>query len=170
MVFKMVEIFFHRPSVLDTGTLGSGTALLLDQLTSNSTRNFMTKNIVSLVQATYPDAGDSIVLVLGNSDSSVVEIAEALENTTQDLETNPEYRDDQVKLRRVWDIQPLMFGNVDAGQGVQQKIQWKLPPKGIPTLKGQGLSIYAYNPQSGVALSNGPTIKSCFTKRMGGWF
>lgn len=155
---------------MDTTTLGNGLALELGAVIVNDVkRNFMLKNLQTLVHASVPNLGDSFILALADSDSNDTVIGTALGATGQDPEDGNTYRDDQMKVRRIWSIATLELMGMAAGGSLQQMIQWKLPPKGIPVLKGRGLKVVCFNHDLVNNFSNGPSFK-LYHKIMGGWF
>lgn len=166
----MVEIFVSKnATAVDTDVLGANSSLLIASVVTNpAVRNFMLKNLKTLVQAVIPNISDNCILALADSDASAVEIATALNTTVQDLEDSVDYKLGQTNVRRVWDIQAIPIDGQVAGGTSRFMVQWKLPPKGIPVLKGRGLSIFAFNAEN-AAFSNGPTIM-CLSKLQGGWF
>ncbi len=129
----------------------------------------MLKNLMTNVHAVLPNLGDSFVLALADLDASDAEISTAMQATSQSIEDSVEYIDGQQEVRRVWDIQGLNYNGLVAAGSVQQMIQWKLPPKGIPLLKGRGLKLVVYNTDTAASFSNGPIFKH-HSKAMGGWF
>ncbi len=164
----MVEILSRNSSSgVDTTTLGGTTALIVDTLLANVARNFMAKNIKSIFWASGANNTDMYALVLHDGDASAAEVAAALSDTSQDLEDSIDYRNGQLTVRIIWDIQVLEY-DADTGYSVARMIQWKLPPKGIPVLKGRGLAISVFNPRD-TAFANGPVITH-LGKLMGGWF
>ncbi len=166
----MVEISSTNIASSDTTILAASTAFNLDTIFSNLKRNFMLKNLKTICKAVYTDTVDMPILVLGATDASVAEIAEALATTAFDPEDSVSYNDGQTKVRRVWDIQPGLPGSNPTTAGTTcWEIKWKLPPKGIPILKGRGISIYAFNMDTANAFANGP-IFTMVHKAMGGWF
>ncbi len=166
----MVEIFHKQHAEVDSTTLAGGNALSVGVILQNNTdRNFMLKNLISHFHVSVPNIGDSFVLVLAQADASAAEVASAMDDTSQAYEDSVAYRDGQVIVRRVWDIQSIEYDGLVAGGSVQRKVMWKLPPKGIPNLKGRGLSVFVVNTDTAVAFSNGPSFKG-FSKLMGGWF
>lgn len=129
----------------------------------------MLKNLCSHIHVSVPNLGDSFVVVLANTDSSAADINEALLNTTQTIEEGNDYPRDQTRVRRVWDIQTIPYNGLTTGGSIQHMIQWKLPPKGLPILKGRGLQWMCFNTDSANSFANGPSFKA-LTKMMGGWF
>lgn len=166
----MVEIFtVAQPTPIDTGALGAQTAIVIAEIMPDPVvRNFMLKNLRTIVTARVPNVQDSLILVLGDADASLAEIQAALQTITQDFEDRVAYPLGQTVVRRVWDIQPFRLDGAVDGGGVNFMIQWKIPPKGIPVLKGGGLQIYAFNIESN-AFTDGPNINT-ISKVMGGWF
>lgn len=128
----------------------------------------MAKNIRTSYQLLNTDVADKLILVLAAQDASVAEIAEALDNTSTDIEDGIEYPLGQNKVRRVWDFR-LPPSNTISTYGTAETFNWKLPPKGIPVLKGRGLAIFGYNWDGAQDFVNGPVLHS-ITKTMGGWF
>lgn len=165
----MVEIFITNQAEVDSSTLAALSAVSLGDLLGTVVRNFMCKNLRSQYHVSIPNIGDSFVIVLCSADASTAEIAAALTSTTKNLEDTEAYRTAQVTVRRVWDIQSINYEGLAAGGSVQQQIDWKLPPKGIPVLKGGGLKVVVFNTDTIVAFGNGPTFKAIH-KMMGGWF
>ncbi len=130
----------------------------------------MLKNLKSIYSLTIGNTADHYCFALADADASDAEIAAALTNTSIDIEDSVAYRTGQDVVRRVWDIQMLeISGGLQSGEAVQGMIQWKLPPKGVPVLKGRGLKTVIFNTDSSVAFSNGPVIDGIH-KLMGGWF
>lgn len=165
----MVEIFNITASEVDTTTLAAAQSMLIAGLFATLQRNFMLKNLKSIVHVSYPNLGDSCLLVLASADASAAEINSAMSSTSKDLEDGQAYPNGQQEVRLVWDIQAIPLDGMVAGGSSQFMIQWKLPPKGIPLLKGRGLTIHAFNFDVAVAFSNGPSFKS-YSKAQGGWF
>ncbi len=166
----MVEIL-SRPQAtrVDSATLAAQTALLVATLvTAPVVRNLMVKNVKTIMHALISNVSDVGILVLGDADASATEIKEALQSTSQDYEDQVAYRDGQSTVRRVWDIQAIPTDGVVVGGSINWEVPWKLPPKGIPILKGSGLAIFIFNVED-AAFSNGPTLVSQ-SKVMGGWF
>jgi len=166
----MVDIFSRSNAEVDTGTLAALTANLIATLIPDGVvRNLMVKNIKSHFHVSVPNLGDSFIVALGAADASGAEIATALLSTSQDLEDSVAYNDGQNEVRRVWDTQSIEYDGMIAGGSIQRMIQWKLPPKGIPVLKGHGLAIFCFNTDTASSFSNGPSFKHQ-GKIMGGWF
>ncbi len=166
----MVEIFIAKNATpVDTGTLGASTAVLISSVVTNpAVRNFMLKNLNTIVNATFPTVTDHLILLLADSDATVAELATSLNSTSQDMEDSVAYRQGQEQVRRIWDIQAVPRDGIVNGGVVGFQIAWKLPPKGVPVLKGRGLSIFGFNPEN-AAFSNGPSVLT-LSKVMGGWF
>ncbi len=155
---------------VDTTTLAVITAADLGAvLTNNIVRNFMLKNLATHFHVSIPNLGDSFVVCLVQADATASQIASALSSTSQNPEDSVAYNNGQQEVRIVWDIQTIHYEGMVAGGSVQQKVQWKLPPKGVPVLKGRGLKIWCFNTDTANAFSNGPSFK-VINKIMGGWF
>ncbi len=165
----MVEIFVHSQVGVDTTTLASKTAQLVDTLMSDADANFMFKNIRTEFIINTGDLGDQLLLVLAPSDATTTQIAAALVNTSTSRDDAVNYPRGQNDVRQTWDffVSPLKPGEA-VGHLEAFTHQWKLPPKGVPVLKGGGLSIFAYN-MSSFAFVDGPIV-SVISKSMGGWF
>ncbi len=164
-----VVIISRISSGVDTATLAANTALLLDTLLGNIQRNFMWKNIKTIWHATIPNIADRMLFVLANSDATVAQVATALSNTEGDIENRVAYENGQQEVRVVWDIQPMPLDGAVAGGSQSGTIDWKIPPKGIPTLRGGGLSMFMFNMSDTNAFTNGPSVVAV-SKCMGGWF
>ncbi len=164
----MVTIVHKNVAEVDTGTLAALTPVLLQTLYSDVTKNFILKNLRTIVHASIPNVGDQAMLVLADSDATLTEVSAALATTAFDPEDNTVFRAGQDTVRRVWDVQPLLFEGA-AADSASYLIQWKLPPKGIPSLRGSGLIIYCFNFNIASAFANGPTF-NLFTKFMGEFF
>ncbi len=165
----MVKIFVRNASDDDTTTLGAASALFLTSILTDVEKNFMLKNLKTIVHANWPDVSDKCVLVLGSTDASVAEIAEAMTSTAFNIEDNVAFSKGQEEVRRIWDVQAPFEGNVENTQKTMREIQWRIPPKGIPVLRGRGLSIYAFNMDVNTAFTDGPTF-STWSKAMGEFF
>ncbi len=166
----MVEIFIKQTVSTDSATLAALAALSLGDLLGTVKRNFMLKNLKTIYNITVGNIADHYCFALADADASDVEIAAALTNTSIDIEDSVAYRTGQDVVRRVWDIQvPEITGGIASGVALATMIQWKLPPKGVPVLKGRGLKTVIFNTDSSVAFSNGPVIDGIH-KLQGGWF
>ncbi len=166
----MVEIFNRITAQVDTGTLASKAAIVIGALiTEPSPRNFMLKNAETHFRVTVPSISDSFLIGIAAADASAAEIAEGMDNTGQDLEDSIPYRTGQDRVRRIWAVDAIQYDGLVAGGTVQVKINWKLPPKGIPVLKGRGLNLFCYNFNTAGPFSNGPLFRQ-WSKLMGGWF
>ncbi len=166
----MVEIFWNTSGPIDTAVTNGKTALVAQQLLANITSNFMVKNIRTIVHATWPAASDPLALLLGDDDAVIQDIEDALvPDTSRTRENGVGYPLGQTLARRIWGaIEALYEGRLSDGDSTTMVIDWKLPPKGIPVLKGRGLSIYGFN-MSTSQFADGPTL-FLITKIMGGWF
>ncbi len=109
------------------------------------------------------------MVVLAEADATDAEIAQALISTVKNPENAVAYRDGQTEVRRVWARASIPYEGLIAGGSVQVMVQWKLPPKGIPVLKGRGLKMCVFNTDVANAFSNGPSFKS-ISIMMGDWF
>ena len=167
----MVVIAHKNTAEVDTTTLAAGLAISIGNITPTGglVRNFMLKNLETHMHVSIPNLGDSFVVVLGDIDASPAEIAEAFATTEMDYEDSVEYRQGQDEVRRIWSIMSIPYNGLVAGGSVQMMHSWKLPPKGIPLLKGRGLTLFCVNTDTAAAFSNGPSFKP-FSKLMGGWF
>ena len=165
----MVEIF-NTIAEVDTAALGLNASLeLISVVTNPAVRNFMLKNLETWFHMKYPDVDDRMLVILADSDATVAQISAAMATTVQDLEAGVDYSTGQRIVRRVWSIGiPEMHGAVN-GDVVTWHHEWKLPPKGVPVLKGRGLSLFAFNMDAGEVFTNGPTV-TMVAKAMGGWF
>lgn len=166
----MVEIFSKINSEVDTAVLAASTPISIGNvMAAPVVRNFMLKNLKTIVHGVFPDKTDACCLVLADGDASASEILEAMASTSIDLEDRVEYPKGQQEVRRVWDIQDLDYTGLVNGGAIMQTVQWKLPPKGVPILKGGGLQIMAFNMDSANGFTNGPSFMVVH-KIMGGWF
>ncbi len=165
----MVEIFQRNLAAVDSTTLASLTALSMGDLFGTLVKNFMLKNLESFFQITVPNLGDKWFVALADSDASDAEISAALATTSVDREDSVEYRDGQNEVRRVWSIFKPPGDGLIAGGALSGMHQWKLPPKGIPLLKGRGLKMVVFNFSTADPFSNGPVL-TFSSKAMGGWF
>ncbi len=165
----MVEIFVKRGDSTDTTVLAANTAILHTNLMTDADRNFMYKNIRTEFNIISVDAADMMILVLASSDATPAEIAQALDNTQVGLDNRITYPVGQQQVRQVWDFFVAPVSQLSGSSLVQFTHQWKLPPKGVPALKGGGLAIFLYNASSSFAFVNGPLVRT-LTKSMGGWF
>lgn len=163
----MVEIYM-RGGTADSGTLAALAVVSQANLLGTVNRNIMIKNIKTLVHADFPDVNDAAALVLADPDFTLNQISAGLGNTSITPEDASTYIPGQEEVRRVWDIQPLPMGQI-AGDAAMSMIQWKLPPKGVPVLRGRGLEIFIWNMSGANAFSNGPTVVTR-SKVMGGFF
>lgn len=164
----MVEIFVHNGLLTDTTTLAAKTALLHTTLAGSLVKNFMGKNIRTEFSIISFDVADKMLLVLAPSDATVSQVAAGLADTSLNPEDSVNYRTGQKNVRQVWDffIAPVSEAATSLNQFTHQ---WKIPPNGIPQLRGGGLSIFAYNMDQVNDYVNGPVLHS-ITKSMGGWF
>ncbi len=166
----MVQIFNRRTNEVDTLVLAAVTALSIgDIIPDGIVKNFLLKNLQTFFHVSVPNVGDSWIVVLAAADASVGEIAAALANTSMDTEDQIELRDGQSDVRRVWSIHTNSMEGLAAGGSIQEMHQWKLPPKGVPVLRGHGLTMFVYNTDTANAFGNGPSFKT-FSKGMGGFF
>ncbi len=166
----MVEIFVHKATELDTTTLAASTALLFATLLGTADRNFMFKNVRTEFHISWETLDDKMMILLANMDATVAQLAEAMATTETDIEDSVNYRTGQDRVRRVWDFfVPTVHAEDLTTVHQQFSHQWKLPPKGIPVLRGGGLALFAWNMDSTQPFTNGPTLNAT-TKSMGGWF
>lgn len=164
----MVEIFHNVSGHIDTTTLAARTALLVHTIFSDVPRNFMLKNLRHEISVIAPDSADFCLLVLAAADASVGEIAGGMLNTSRDLEDSVAYKDGQADVRRIWDFH-IVKSNMASTIVTSYMHQWKLPPKGLPLLRGHGLAVFAFNMSIDNSFVNGPVIVMQ-SKAMGGWF
>ncbi len=165
----MVEIFNSGSGPIDSATTNGKTAFVISSMMDDLKRNFMVKNLKTVIAALMGNVDDHLLLVLASADTSIQEIEDAFfPDTTQDVEDGVEYPLGQTVVRRIWDYRALYEGNVSSNNGIMTTIQWKLPPRGIPVLRGRGLKIYGLN-MTDVSFTNGPILFS-MSKIMGGWF
>ncbi len=162
----MAVVIFLKNNSYDTTTLATRAALLVQTILGSSVRNFMFKNIRSEVFAIQTDLADRVMLVLANSDATVAQVATAMGNNSVNLEDRVNYANGQQEVRVVWDF--VALDSPQSNKSNVMHIQWRIPPKGIPTLRGGGLSIFAFN-YGTVDLVNG-ALGDIQTKSMGGWF
>ncbi len=166
----MVKIFYRNHGVLDTTILGANAALKIgDIIVAPAVKNFILKNLRSNFHIDVPDLGDAFTIVLADDDATAAEIAAGLVNTEQDMEDNTEFPLGQTLARRVWAFFTPELQGIAAGGAIQVQHQWKLPPKGIPVLKGSGVSIYVFNFDKVNAFTNGPNFRGIH-KMMGDFF
>ncbi len=166
-----VAIFNQTSGIIDSTTLAARAALFQSNVMTAVERNFMVKNLRSEINVSFGSLLDMCVIVLGSLDASVTEIAAAMGDTSQSIEDGVEYTKGQAEVRLIWDyhvvrkdLQPLAETPV-----FNYTHQWKLPPKGIPVLKGRGLALYIFNMSPDDAFVNGPKVLT-MQKIMGGWF
>lgn len=165
----MVEIFYSNPNGVDTSTLAASTVVQIDLGLSSLNRNFVLKNLRSIYHVNIPDPLDECALILAYSDASDADIEAALTGVAiKDIEDVQAYKDGQLKARGIIAIEEPPWGDI-AGAGMVGVVDWKLPPKGIPALKGDGFQILAYNLNTVAAFTNGPTFRG-LSKWMGAWF
>ncbi len=166
----MVEIFHRQLSAVDTATLAAGNSIVIaGMIAEPAVRNFMLKNLYSIHHIKIPVVEDKFFLALTDADASDTERNQGFDTTSQNPEDGTVYPRDQQRVRRTWGIQGIDYDGIAAGDTIQVAIQWKLPPKGIPVLKGRGIDITLVNLDNANPFSNGPSI-STYAKAMGGWF
>ncbi len=165
----MVEILVKTSAIIDTATLVAQTALLQTNLMSDADANFMWKNIRTEFEIVVGDPVDILVLVLASSDATVAQIKEGLANTEVGRDNAVLYRVGQQQVRQVWDFFIVPWDRKVASEATSFTRNWKLPPKGVPTLKGGGLAIFCFNMSPSNNFANGPIVTT-LTKSMGGWF
>ncbi len=165
----MAVAIFEKSNVIDTATLAAATAIAASTLMGDLDANFMFKNIRSEIHYIIPDVADKCLLVLANSDATIADITASLSNTIVQRDNGITYANGQQEVRTVWDHRILNYTAIATGGAGSMTINWKIPPKGIPALKGRGLTIFAFNIDRINDYVNGPIVH--FQNRwMGGWF
>lgn len=165
----MVEIFTKVNSEVDSMTLAAQTSLRVGDILVDPVRHFMLKNLWTSVHAVVPNITDSWILAIVETDPSEAQITTAMQTTEQNPESSNAYSDGQREARLVWAVATVDLVGIVAGGSLQQSIQWKLPPKGIPILRNRGVRVVIFNTDAADAFVNGPAIK-LFHRMMGGWF
>lgn len=165
----MVVILNKVNSEVDSMTLAAQTSLRIGDILVDPVRHFMLKNIWTMVHMVVPNITDSFLLAIVESDPTEARITTALQSTEQNPETSDLYSTGQKDVRLVWAVATLELDGIVAGGSLQRAIQWKLPPKGIPVLRGRGVRVVIFNTDAAASFVNGPAVK-LFHRFMGGWF